>query len=98
MNKAYIYFNDVNNNDFGGEGCYVLLFNGDVIASHFCSNRNFANHDLTVWRLEILEKYKIDEVISNGEVVWKRQDEEVNKKTQKQFVNANNEYESKYCR
>lgn len=98
MNKAYIYFNYGNNNDFNGEGSYVLLFNDDVIASHYCSNRSFANHDLTVWKLEILEKYNIDEVISNGEVVWKKQDEEVNKKTQKQFINANNEYEAKYCR
>lgn len=98
MNKAYIYFNDVNNNSFSEEGCYVLLFNNYIIASHFCSNSNFANHDLTVWELKILEKYNIDEVISNGEVVWKRRDEKVNKKTQKQFVNANNEYETKYCR
>lgn len=72
MNKAYIYFNNKDIKEFSGEGTYVLMFNDEIIANHFCSNRNFANYDLTVWKLELLEKYKIDEVISNDVVVWKK--------------------------
>ena len=52
MNKAYIYFNDKNNKEYSGEGGYVLVFDDKVIGNHFCSNRSFANHDLTIWRIE----------------------------------------------
>lgn len=97
MNKAYVYFDDKNMNNFSGEGPYVLVFNDEVIASHFCSNRSFANHDLTVWKLEALEKYKIDEVISNSVVVWEKENEEINNKTQAEFEVANDIYEAKYC-
>lgn len=98
MNKAYIYFNDKDIKDFSGEGPYVLMFNDEVIANHFCSNRSFANHDLTVWKLEVLEKYKIDEVISNGVIVWKKENEKINNKTQAEFEVANDNYEAKYCK
>ena len=97
MNKAYIYFNEKNNESYCGEGSYVLVFEDEAIASHFCSNRSFANHDLTVWKLEALEKYNIDEVISNGVVVWKKDNKEVNEKTQVEFEVANDIYEAKYC-
>lgn len=97
MNKAYIYFNEEELTNYSGEGLYVLVFNDKVIASHYCSNRSFANHDLTVWKLEALEKYNIDEVISNGSVVWKKDDEEVNKETQNQFKLANDIYEAHNC-
>ena len=76
----------------------MLILNDEVIASHYCSNRNFANHDLTAWRLEELEKNNIDEVASNGEIVWTKQSQEINKKTQREFNKANLEYEAKYCR
>ena len=56
MNKAYIYFNDKNNKEYSGEGGYVLVFDDNVIGNHFCSNRSFANHDLTIWKIEELEK------------------------------------------
>lgn len=97
MNKAYIYFNDTDIKNFSGEGPYVLVFKDEVIASHFCSNRSFANHDLTVWKLEALEKYNIDEVISNDVVVWKKENEEINNRTQAEFEVANDIYEAKYC-
>lgn len=74
MNKAYIYYNGKSEGkDYCGEGTYVLIFNDEVIAWHYCSNRSFANHDLTAWRLEELEKNNIDEVASNGEIVWVKQ-------------------------
>ena len=97
MNKAYIYFDGEDLNNLNGEGPYVLFFNDEPIASHYCSNRSFANHDLTVWKLEALEKYNIDEVISNGVVVWKKENEEINNKTQSEFEIANDVYEAKYC-
>lgn len=97
MKKSYIYFNETNKKDFSGEGPYVLVFDDEVIASHFCSNRSFANHDLTVWELEALRKYNIDEVISNDVVVWKKESEEINNKTQAEFELANDIYEAKYC-
>lgn len=99
MNRANIFYNlKSEKEDFCGEGPYVLVFNDEVIASHYCSSRNFANHDLTVWQLEALEKYNIDEVVSNGEVVWSNQKEQINEKTQREFNKANLEYEVKYCR
>ena len=99
MNKAYIYYNSKSEGkDYCGEGMYVLIFNDEVIARHYCSNRNFANHDLTAWRLEELERNNIDEVTSNGEIVWAKQNQEINKKTQREFDKANLEYEAKYCR
>lgn len=97
MNTAYIYFNDKDNKEYNGEGPYVLVYNDEVIASHFCSNRWFAHHDLTVWKLEQLDKYNIDQVISNGNVVWERDNKDVNDKTQAEFEVANDNYEAKYC-
>ena len=97
MKKAYIYFNETNKKNFSGEGLYVLVFEDEVIASHLCSNRSFANHDLTVWKLEALQKYNIDEVISNDVIVWKKESEEINNKTQAEFELANDIYEAKYC-
>ena len=97
MSKAYIYFNNKDNKEYNGEGLYVLMFEDKVIGSHFCSNRSFANHDLTIWRLEELNKYEIDEVISNNEIVWSRTNEQINKETDLEFKVANDIYEAKYC-
>lgn len=99
MNKAYIYFNDKNlGKDYSGEGPYVLVFEEQAIASHYCSNRSFANHDLTVWKLEKINEYNIDEIYSNENLVWKRESKEINDKTQTEFEVANDNYEAKYCR
>lgn len=97
MNRAYIKYDDKNLENYSGEGGYILVFNDEIIGSHYCSNRSFANHDLTIWRLEELEKYNIDEVISNDIVVWKRDNEEINKNTQSQFKLANDIYEAHNC-
>ena len=98
MNKAYIkYCDEVLGENYCGEGGYLLVFNDEVIGCHYCSNRDFANHDLTVWRLEELETHNIDEVISNDIVVWKKDNKEINNKTQEKFEVANDVYEAKYC-
>ena len=81
MNKAYIYFNgfiggfsEGYGKDYSGEGPYVLVFNDNVIANHFCSSRSWAEHDLVYRsdRQELLAELKINEVISNGRIVWKK--------------------------
>lgn len=99
MRKAYIYYDDIRYKDsFNEEGLYLLVTeDGEVIGSHISSNRSFANHDLTVWRLKELDQYNIDEVVSGGMVVWRRNDEKVNKKTDEMFQIANIEYEMRYC-
>ena len=97
MNKAYIFFNDKENKEYSGEGPYVLIFEDKVIGNHFCSNRSFANHDLTIWQKEILDEFKIDEVISNDVVFWSRNDEKVNKITNDNFEIENANYEAKHC-
>ena len=96
MKKAYIIF-DGGNKNYCGEGGYLLVCEDIIIGTHYCSNRNFANHDLTIWRLDELEKYKIDEVISNDVVVWKKDDKEINKITNDKFQMANVVYEAKNC-
>lgn len=95
MKIAYIYGKE--NKDYCSEGAYELVFNDEVIGNHYCSNRSFANHDLTVWRLEELNKYEIDKVVSNGEVVWKRDNVKINNETNSKFKLANKIYEAKNC-
>lgn len=73
--KAYIYFNIKGYLDYDGEGPYVLVTeDGKCIGYHYCSSRNFANHDLTIWRLKELKENNISEVYSNGKLVWKKPD------------------------
>ena len=82
MNNAYIYFDGFESGyeGFGqmysGEGPYVLVFNGKVIDSHFCSSRSWAEHDLIRMcdREEMLLKLNVDQVISNGTVIWRKVD------------------------
>lgn len=95
--KAFIYFNLKNKNkNYSGEGPYVLVTeNDEVIGKHCCSSRGFANHDLTVWKLDALHKYNITEVYSNGELIW--QNDELSKEAEQGFISANAEYERKYC-
>ena len=81
---------------FSESGAYKLILdNGKIIGEHGCSNRSFANHDLTEWRLKELEENNIDVVISNGEVVWSRTGD--NSETMKEFYMANSRYEAIHC-
>ena len=80
MDNAYIYFDGYIDGysegyfgkDYSGEGPYVLVFNGEVIANHFCSSRSWAEHDLVYRsdRQELLAELNINKVISNGRIVW----------------------------
>src|SRR5574344_438597 len=98
MNIAYIQCrNEELGKDYCGEAPYALIFNDEIIGNHYCSNRNFANHDLTVWKLEALEKYNIDKVLSNEKEVWSKISEEINEDTNINFQSANYEYEKINC-
>ena len=94
MKIAYILCN--NSSLFSDAGNYnLVLEDRTVIASHGCSNRNFANHDLTEWKLKELEENEIDLVMSGDKVVWLKDVD--NSETMKEFYRANLDYESKHC-
>ena len=73
----------------------LILEDGTVIGSHGCSNRDFANHDLTEWRLKELEENQVDMVISGEKVVWSKDGD--NSETMKEFYRANSNYEALHC-
>jgi hypothetical protein len=94
MKIAYILCN--NSSLFDEAGCYNLtLEDHTVIASHGCSNRNFANHDLTEWKLKELEENNIDIVMSGDKIVWSKDGD--NSETMKEFYRANSRYEAIHC-
>lgn len=95
--KAFIYFNSKSKGiDYSGEGGYVLMTEDDkCIGGHFCSSREFANHDLTEWRLKELKENNISEVYSNGKLIWKNN--EMTNDAKNDFYKANIDYENKYC-
>ena len=94
MKIAYIVCN--NSSLFDREGRYdLILENHTVIASHGCSNRSFANHDLTEWKLKELKENVIDIVMSGDRVVWTKGGD--NSETMKEFYRANSNYESAHC-
>jgi hypothetical protein len=94
MKIAYIVCN--NSSLFDGEGKYnLVLEDHTVITYHGCSNRNFANHDLTFGRLKELEENEIDIVMSGDKVVWSKDGD--NSETMKEFYVANSRYEAIHC-
>lgn len=77
MNKANIYYRGEGfSSSYSGEGPYCLEFNGEIIGRHFCSSRSWAEEDLIEedYRQEALKKYDIDEVYSNGRLVWSKKE------------------------
>jgi hypothetical protein len=94
MKIAYIVCN--NSSLFDGVGQYKLILEDHtVIAYHGCSNRSFANHDLTEWKLKELEENGIDIVMSGDKVVWSKDGD--NLETMKEFYRANSNYEAVHC-
>lgn len=90
--KAFIHFFK----GFSGECCYELVTEDNrCIGMYYCSSREFANRDLTEWRLKELQENNISEVYSNGELVWK--DNEMTNDAKNGFYEANADYEDKYC-
>lgn len=72
MIVAYIVCEKEEN--YCGAGYYLLTLDGNIIASHGCSNRDFANYDLTFGRIKELFNNKVDIVKSNDEIVYTKAD------------------------
>jgi hypothetical protein len=91
--KAYIlYYNSPLGTDYWTEGKYSLITEKEeIIAERWCSNRAFANHDLTVWYEDKLKEHGVTEVFSNGVVVW--QNGKITDGAERAFRSANYEYE-----
>ena len=93
-----IYSNDnkKQQEDYSESGKYdLILEDGKIIGSHGCSNRSFANHDLTEWRLDELKENNVDVVISNDKIVWEKDGD--NSDTMREFCYANSKYEAIHC-
>jgi len=70
--KAYIYSRSHRGSDFSGRGEYVLWFEGKIIDSSIgsCTGRKDANSQLL--KQDILNKYNISRVYSNGVLIYDR--------------------------
>ena len=90
--KAYIVHNSPLGTNHRGEGRYSLITEKEVIvAEKWCSNRAFANHDLTVWQADKLKEHGVTEVYSSGVVVWR--DGKITDGAARAFLAAEREYE-----
>ena len=90
--RAYIVHDSPLGTDYWNEGEYSLITEKEVIvAEKWCSNRAFANHDLTVWNEDKLKDHAVTEVYSNGVVVWK--DGKITDGVARAFLAAEREYE-----
>lgn len=70
--KADIYFNSKSMMGYDGEGHYVLVReDGKCVADAICSNRDFAEQDLTRGeRRQWLIDKDVTEVYSHGRLIW----------------------------
>ena len=90
--KAYIVNRTTLSGQNSEEGRYALTDeSGRTLYERWCSNRAFANSDLTRGCQTILKENGITEVYSNDELVWK--DGAMTPKTLQEFRQANEEYE-----
>ena len=94
--KAYIVNRTTLSGQDPDEGRYALTDeSGRTLYERWCSNRAFANSDLTRGNLKILQDLEITEVYSNDELVWK--DGAITPKALQEFRQANEEYERLNC-
>lgn len=92
--KAYIIHQSELGTDYWNEGRYALITEKEeIIAQKWCSNRAFANHDLTVWQEDKLKEKGVTEVYSNGVLVW--QNGKIADGAEAAFRAANYDYERK---
>lgn len=75
MNRAFIYYDGPFPKDYCGDGPYILSINSKTEKKCKAATRNKANKDLVRLSKKSLDKFKIDEVLSNNKVVWSRNDE-----------------------
>lgn len=92
--RAYIIHDSPLGTDYWGEGMYALVTEKEeVIYKRWCTNRAFANHDLTIGVQTMLQDNGITEVYSNGVMVWS--EGKMSDKACADFRSANYEYERK---
>lgn len=90
--KAYIIHDSPLGTDYWGEGMYALVTEKEeIIFRRWCSNRAFANHDLTQGIENMLREYEITDVWSNGVLVWT--EGVISAWAESAFLAANEEYE-----
>ena len=90
--KAYILCNSPLGSDYSGKAEYYLATEEKTIYSRWwCSNRGFANGDLTRSVEHMLKENGITEVYSNGMLVWV--DGAMTADAEADFRSANYEYE-----
>ena len=90
--KAYIIHQSDLGTGYWGEGMYALITEKEeTIHKRWCTNRAFANHDLTVGVQDILKDKGVTEVFSNGVVVWS--ESKISNKAYSDFMSANYEFE-----
>lgn len=90
--RAYIYYGATKDNGNSGEGTYSLVTEDKRTIFHrWCTNRAFANHDLTIGIESMLKDNDVTEVFSNGVIVWS--DGQMTEDANADFRSANYEYE-----
>ena len=90
--KAFIVHDSPLGTDSWGEGMYALITEKEqVIFKRWCSNRAFANHDLTKGIENMLREHGITDVWSNGVLVWI--EGVLSAEAESAFLAANYEYE-----
>lgn len=83
MRTKIVYKQDGFSPEYSGGGHYYLVNESNIVVDRkYCSSRAFANYDFTMpmSALDLLQKYNIDEVWSNGELVYKSDNPMVSKK------------------
>ena len=68
--KAYIFCESPLGENWSEEGMYAIATEDKTIFRRWCTNRGFANHDLTIGIQNQLIENGITSVYSNGMLVW----------------------------
>lgn len=70
--KAYIVHDSPLGTDYSGAGMYALITEKEeTLYKTWCSNRDFANSDLSRGLKSLLDEKGVTEVWSRGILVWK---------------------------
>lgn len=90
--KAYIIHQSELGTGYWGEGMYALITEKEeTIFKRWCTNRAFANHDLTKGVENMLREHGVTDVWSNGVLVWN--EGVLSEESESAFLAANYEYE-----
>ena len=90
--KAYIIHQSDLGTGYWGEGMYALITEKEeTIHKRWCTNRAFANHDLTKGVENMLREHGVTDVWSNGVLVWI--EGVLSAEAESAFLAANYEYE-----